>query len=166
MREKTKQIAVGGIMTALCVVLMLLGAVLELGIYAAPMLAGLILVPLGDKWGRKYQAILWVAVSILSFLLIPNIEENLMFFGLFGWYPVLRPLLEKLPKVLRLIVKLLLFNAATIAIEALVLLVFVPESLGTAFLLVLLLLGNVIFLIYDLVIPRMSVLLARLKKRT
>lgn len=165
MAEQSKRVAVGGMMTAACVVLMLLGSVLELGIYAAPMFTGLCLVPLGEKWGRKYQCLLWVAVSILSFLLVPNLEENLMFAGFFGWYPILYPTLQKLPKYLRIPAKLLVFNGAVIAVEVLVLLFFVPESLGTALMIALLVMGNVAFIFYDYVIPRTGILLRRIRKK-
>lgn len=164
MKDQTRKIAVCGMMTAVCTVLMLLGAVLELGIYAAPMFAGLSLVPLGEKWGRKYQALVWIAVSVLSFLLVPNIEESLIFFGLFGWYPILRPTLQKLPRLLRIFAKLLLFNITVVAIESLVMFLLVPESMEFGFLLVLLAASNVVFLLYDYIIPRTGVLLKRIKR--
>lgn len=151
-----------GIMVAVCVVLMLLGAVLELGIYAAPMFAGLCLVPLGEKWGRKYQTTLWVAVSLLSFLLVPNVEETLIFFGFFGWYPILRPTLQKLPQPLRLAVKLLLFNGVIAVIEAVVLFLLVPEDITGIFLLVLLAMSNLVFLLYDSIVPKTDILRKRL----
>lgn len=151
-----------GIMVAVCVVLMLLGAVLELGIYAAPMFAGLCLVPLGEKWGRKYQTTLWVAVSLLSFLLVPNVEETLIFFGFFGWYPILRPTLQRLPQPLRLAVKLLLFNGVIAVIEAVVLFLLVPEDITGIFLLVLLAMSNLVFLLYDSIVPKTDILRKRL----
>lgn len=165
MKDRSQKIALCGMMTAVCVVLMLLGAVLELGIYAAPMFAGLCLKPLGDKWGRKYQCMLWIAVSILSFLLVPSVEENLIFFGLFGWYPILQPRLQKLPKVLRIAVKLLLFNAAVIAMEALLMLVLMPEAMESGFLLILLAASNVVFFMYDFIVSRTDVLAQRFLKR-
>lgn len=165
MHHNTKRVATCGMMAAVCVVLMLLGSLLELGIYAAPMFAGLCLVPLGEKWGRKYQATLWMAVSLLSFLLVPNVEENLVFFGFFGWYPILRPTLQKLPPLLRFILKLLLFNLAIILMEALVLYLLVPEDMTGGFLLVLLAISNLVFLLYDSIVPKTDILLSRLIRR-
>ncbi|MBQ4040946.1 MAG: hypothetical protein IJC91_07420, partial [Oscillospiraceae bacterium] len=133
--------------------LMLLGAVLELGMYAAPLLAGICLLPYGQKYGIKYQIIVYLAVSFLSFILVPNIEQNLMFAGLFGWYPALRPALQGLSKLPRIVVKLLIFNVTIIAIEALVMLVLVPEVLGGGLIAALLVLGNITFILYDCIIP-------------
>ena len=65
MRNTAKRMALCAMLAALCVVLMVLGAVLELGMYAAPMLAGLLFIPVGQKYGKKYHGILFVASSLL-----------------------------------------------------------------------------------------------------
>lgn len=159
-----KRMANCAIMAALCVVLMVLGAILELGMYAAPLFAGLCFIPIGQKYGLKYHILLYVTASVLCLLLVPNVEENLMFVGLFGWYPIVRPYLRKLPGVLRLAVKLLLFNAAVIAIEWLVMTVLVPEVVGGTLLWILLVIGNITFLAYDFMIPKIETLLSRIIK--
>lgn len=53
MRE-TRMIAAGAMMAALCVLIMLLGAVIDLGTYAAALLAGVAAIPYGQKYGRKH----------------------------------------------------------------------------------------------------------------
>lgn len=151
-------------MAALSVVLMVLGAILELGMYACPLFAGLCFIPIGQKYERKYHITLYVASSILCFLMVPNMEENLMFVGLFGWYPIVRPVLQKLPKVIRWISKLAIFNVVVIAIEWLVMTILVPEAIGGTLLWVLLILGNITFLAYDFMIPKMEVLMGRITK--
>lgn len=153
MRRSTKKVALGGVMTALGVVLLLLGSVLGLGVYAAPMLVGWCLIPLGREWGRGYQATLWVAISLLSFLLVPDVEEKLMFTFLFGWYPILRPTLQRMKKLPRVLLKLLIFNAVSAALEALLMLVLIPESAELWMILLLLLVGNIMFAVYDFAIP-------------
>lgn len=165
MKTLSKRISVCSMMAAVGVVVMLLGAVLGLGMYVCPVIVGLCLIPIGRDYGTKYQIMLWIVISILSFILVPNPEENLMFAGLFGWYPALWPKLQKLPKLLRLLLKLLLFNVIVIAIEALVMLVLVPEIMGTAMLLVLLVLGNIVFLLYDKLIPRFDIIARRYLKK-
>lgn len=164
MANKARRMALCAMMAALCVVLMVLGAVLELGMYASPLLAGLCFIPIGQKYGRKYHILLFAASAVLCFLLVPNIEQNLVFAGLLGWYPIVRPGLQKLPRWLRLPVKLALFNVIIIAIEALVMLVLVPEVIGGVMLWVLLILGNITFLAYDFMIPRLDTLLRRITK--
>ena len=164
MKTATKRMAACAMMAALCVVLMVLGAVLELGMYACPLLAGLCFIPIGQKYGRKYHLILFVATALLSFFLVPNIEENLIFAGIFGWYPILRPVLQKLPGVLRWLVKLAVFNGVVVAIEWLVMTVLAPEAMADVMLWVLLALGNVTFIAYDFLIPRLDALMGRIVK--
>ena len=157
--KHTHAIALCGVTTALAVALMAVGGLLGIGLYAAPMLAGLCLLPAGRHLGLKYHLLLWLAVSALSFFLVPDIEQNLMFLCLFVCYPILRPALQRLPRLPRLLCKLLFFNAVSVALEALVLLVLAPEALAPPLLLLLLALGNLTFLLYDLLIPRAQRLL-------
>ena len=164
MRTPAKRMAMCAMMAALCVVLMLLGAVLELGVYAAPLLGGLCFIPVGQVYGKKYHMILFAVSAILCFLFVPNIEQNLVFTGLLGWYPIVHPSLQKLPKWLRLPVKLLLFNAIIVGIEYLVMTVLVPEVMGGVLIWILLALGNITFLAYDFMLPRLKHLLVRITK--
>ncbi len=162
MKTAARRMAACAMMAAISVVLMLLGSILELGMYAAPILAGLCFIPVGQKYGRKYHIVLYVATDILCFLFVPNIEENLMFAGLFGWYPIVRPLLQKLPKFLKLMVKLAVFNIVIVVIEWLVMTVLAPETVGGVLLWVLLILGNITFLVYDCLIPRVEAVVRKL----
>lgn len=161
---QTKRLTICAMMAAVSVVLMLLGAVLQLGTYAAPLLTGMVLIPIGNRYGRKYQVMLWLVISVLCFMLIPAAEQNMMFAGLFGWYPIAYPTLQKLPRLLRLLVKLLLFNGVVIAMEALLLWVIAPEAMELTMMLLLLALGNVTFLLYDYLIPKTELILRRILK--
>lgn len=159
--RQSKIIASCGMAAALSVVIMIIGGILGLGMYASPMIAGFCLIPIGQKYGPRYQWTLWAAVSLLCFILVSNVEENLMYFAFFGLYPLLYPLFEKLPRGIRRFCKLLYFNVVVIAIELLVMLVLVPESMGTVLAVVLLLMGNVIFLCYDFLIPRFDLVMQK-----
>ena len=157
-KTKARMLAVCSMMCALGVVILLLGAVLDLGMYLCPILVGLLTVPLGKKYGLKKQLSVWLITSLLSILFVPNPEENLMYLCLFGWYPAVYPVFSRLPKVLRLAVKLLLFNGIIIAVEALVVSVLVPETLSGTMIVILLVLGNLTFLVYDYAIPLLTAL--------
>lgn len=156
-----KVIAVCGILAALSIVILLLGAVLGIGIYLAPMIAGGSLLLIRRAYGVKYHVILWLAVSILSLILVPNLEQNLMYLCLFGCYPIFCPYLRRLKKVIRLLVKLLYFNAVFFAVEMMLMLVIAPGAVDSIFFIILILLGNIVFLCYDTVLPRMESLLIR-----
>lgn len=146
---------------AVGIVILILGAVLGLGIYVCPVIVGLSLIPIGQKYGISHQLMLWVIISILALLLVPDPEENLMFAGFFGWYPALYPRLQKLPRLPRLLAKLVIFNAAILTIESLVILVLIPQAMEPVMAVILMLLANVVFLLYDKLIPRFDSLLKR-----
>ena len=159
--KPAKVIAVCGILAALSIVILLLGAVLGIGVYLAPMIAGGSLLLIRRAYGVKYHVILWFAVSVLSLILVPNLEQNLMYLCLFGCYPIFYPYLQKLGKGIRLLMKLIYFNTVFLAVELLLMLVLVPEAIGSLVFVIFLLLGNVVFLCYDLALPRFGALLNR-----
>ena len=162
--KETRMIAAGAMMSALCVVIMLLGAVVDLGTYAAALLAGVALMPYGQKYGRKYQLMAFAVSAALSFMLVPNIEQNLMFLGFYGWYPILWPSLQKLPKSFGYLAKFVVFNVFFISIELLVMLVLVPEVMGSTLFIVFILTANVTFFAYDYMLPGLDVPFARIKR--
>lgn len=165
MHRKIRSIALCGTVSALCTAIMLLGGVLGLGTYASPMLAGLLLIPIGEKYGKKVHVTVYVAVTLLSFILVPYIEQDLMLAVLFGPYPLLYPVFAKLPRFLRPVAKLLWFNAVAIGTEALVLCFFAPEAMGKWAVIGLIAMGNLIFALYDLVVKRSGVIIDRLLGR-
>ena len=165
MPKPANKIAVCGMMTALGVVVMLIGHWMGFGVYAAPMMVGLALVPLGEQYGKRYHALMWLAISILSALMGVNVEQTLFFALFFGLYPLLRPFFMRLPKLLCLLAKLLYFNAVAVGIELLILLVIAPEAVAAWLLWILLILGNLMFFGYDFIVPRADILIRKLKMR-
>ena len=135
------------------VVLMLLGAFLGLGTYVAPMFVGWSLIPIGKEYGAKYQVLLWIIISLMCAFFVADIEQNLMFAFLFGWYPIARSKLQKIPMIPRVIVKLLLFNTIVIGLENVIVSILAPEAMDVWFAIILIVLGNVVFFLYDYAFP-------------
>lgn len=157
---QSKRIAECGMICALCVVIMIVGAVIGVGLYASPMFAGLFLIPLGRKYGRKYHLALWLAVSIISILTVAEAEQNLMFLCFFGCYPILQPYFHKIQrKPLRVAAKFAYFNIVVLLVEMLVMYVLAPEAMNVWMLLAFMLMFNVTFVCYDFIIPRFEILL-------
>ena len=132
--------------------------------YLCPAVAGVLIIPVVWEFGGKTGALLYLAVALLSLILSPNKEAALFFALLFGWYPLARPKLQHLRrKPLRVVLKLVLFNAALAVIIALLLFVLVSpdwqaDAANWTGLVVagMLVLGNVAFLIYDVLLARIS----------
>ena len=159
---KARQIAMGGVFAALAVVLMLLGGLIPIGTYAAPMLASLLLIPLLRELSPCLCVGWYVVVSLLSSLFCPDRETALVFCFL-GWYPIFKPRLDRLRPVSRLLCKLLIFNAAVAALYAVLIFLFRLEAVmkewkktAPALLAGMLLLGNATFLVYDAVLCRLT----------
>ena len=55
-KTESQKIALCGVLGALSVVLLLVGAALQIGTYAAPMLAAFLLIPVLDEYGPKCGA--------------------------------------------------------------------------------------------------------------
>lgn len=160
--RQSRRIAECGMICALCVVIMIVGGILGIGLYASPMFAGLFLIPLGRKYGRRYHLTLWLAVSIISFLTVPEAEQNLMFLCFFGCYPILQPYFHRIQcKIPRVIAKFVYFNAVILAVELLVMYVLVPKAMNAALMISFMLMFNFTFVCYDFVIPRFEILLNR-----
>ena len=116
MRDASRRIAVCGVAAALCVVLMVLGSALGVMTYVCPMLAGLVVGAVREELGARDALTLWAAAGLLGLLLVPELEMAALFAGLFGWYPAVRPALERLPQWRRRAVKSALFLGAVLVV--------------------------------------------------
>ena len=123
---------------------------------ALPAVAGCFLIAVVAEIGVRHGFAVYAAVSLLSALIVPDREAALFYIVFFGYYPVLYGLLSRVRgRVLRWVVKLLVFNAAALAETGLaVWLLGIPMEemlpFGWAFVPVLLLLVNAVFILYDL----------------
>ena len=162
--HKAVQVALGGVLAALAVVILLVGGIIPVGTYVAPMLAALPLVILLAELPRSLCLGWYCIVALLGVLLCPD-KETAFVFVFLGWYPLAKPGLDRLPKLPGLLCKLLIFNASTAALYALLILVFRLDALvqeaqetGMILLIAILLLGNLSFILFDLVLGRLTIL--------
>ena len=125
MRKKSLRVAVCGLAAALSVTLMFFGGVVYVFAYAVPMLLGLISVMIKKTFGTPSAVFVYVAVSLLSLILVPEKESVMMFVLFFGYYPIIRESFEKIKsKVIRYVLKLILFNASLTVIELICVFIF------------------------------------------
>ena len=167
---KSEQIALCGLLCALAVTMLLLGGILGIGMFAGPILAMAVLLPILEEYGGKTAAAAYSAAAILALLLVPD-RETALVFAAFGWYPLLRPRLGHIhSRPVRLLVKLAVCNAVIAVLYGLVLrLMGLTADLLDAsrwMNLLLLLLANVTFLVMDRALERLTILWRRkLRKR-
>ena len=160
--NSAKNMALGGVMAALALVVMCLGGLIPLATYVCPMFCAVLLMVVLKLTGRRVAWAWYGAVSILSMLLGPDKEAAAVFVFL-GYYPILKPWLDK--RKLAILWKLVLFNAAIFAMYSLLIYVFGLaevaaefEELGMVLTAVTLILGNATLFMMD-------VLLTVLEKR-
>ena len=151
--NSAKNMALCGVTAALAVVIMCLGGLIPVATYVCPMLCAVILSIVLRQCGEKMAWVWYGAVSILSVLMGPDKEAAAVFLFL-GYYPIVKPKLDRLR--FGRILKLLLFNCAIglmywllIAVLGMEDLVEESEELGIAMLMVLMVMGNVTFFLLD-----------------
>ena len=156
-QQKSWAMAYCGIVAALCVALMLLGAVIPIAMFIAPAVAGFLIATVCVECGMQMALTAYAAVSLLALLFVPDKEVALIFTVLLGYYPLAKPKFERIrPALLRCVCKLLLCNGAVLAMYGLIYLLVPMGSISqelrataTAAALATLAMGNVAFLLYD-----------------
>lgn len=166
------KITLGGLLTALAVITMLLGSVLGVMTYVAPTLAGIILYPLKLEHGNKTAWSAFAASSILALLIVPDREMSFFFVFFFGFYPIIYASIMKLRSVvLRWIIKMLSFNASIVVVYTILLKVLVSQAVIDSLseetptsIVVMWVVGNITFVLYDIIMSKLEELY-RLKLR-
>ena len=155
--KKTFKIAYCALIASISTVLMLLTSFIPIGTYALPIFAGALLVSIVIEYNCKWALGVFAVVSILSSFLAGDKEAVVFFIALFGYYPILKNIIERYNKnaVVRWIIKLFVFNAAAVGSFFVVTLILeIPASefsiFGVYLPYVFLLAGNVFFILYDL----------------
>ena len=149
----SKNMALGGVLAALAVVIMCLGGLIPLATYTCPMLCCLLLKFVYQSCGRRIGWSWYGAVAILSLLMGPD-KEAAAVFVFFGYYPLVKPKLDGMK--LGWILKALLFNASVFIMYTLLIHLFGMaqvaaefQEMGKILLIVTLALGNVTFFLLD-----------------
>ena len=159
MQSKSSRVALGGIVAALCVTVMFLTGVLPALYIAAPMGAGMLMLILVEEVSVSWAWLTYVAVSLLSLIVTFDKEAALMFVLFFGYYHILRLYLEKVPlKLLRFAVKQALFNIFIVLDYWLTVYILgLPtfEDTAPAMYVILIVSGNLLFILYDRLLSRM-----------
>lgn len=147
-------------MAALAVVIMCLGGIIPIATYICPMLCALLLAVVLKFTGRRIAWAWYAAVSLLSLLLGPDKEAAAVFVFL-GYYPIIKPWLDK--RKLSALWKLALFNGMILILYALLIWLFQMEQvilefqeLGAVLTGVTLILGNVVLFMLDMLLGRLG----------
>ncbi len=114
-RDATKRLAVCAVLTALGVTLSWLGSLVGVLDLCTPFLTALLLIPIVIEYGNGYPWGVWAATALLSLFLLPSKSPAAVYL-IFGYYPILKSYLERLPRALCLLLKQLLFLGVDMAL--------------------------------------------------
>ncbi|MBR1972896.1 MAG: hypothetical protein IKA16_05650 [Oscillospiraceae bacterium] len=152
-RTPAANMALGGILAALALVIMSMGTLIPVATYVCPMLCCLILQVVLKICGTRIAWAWFGAVAILAILLAPD-KEAAAVFAAIGYYPVVKPKLDR--RKGKWLWKGLLFNSSVLVLYWLLMHLFGLDQLtaefaemGMMMTLVLLILGNVTFFLLD-----------------
>lgn len=152
-RTPASNIALGGILAAVAVNVMSMGTLIPVATYVCPMLCTLVLQLVLKICGSRIAWAWYGAVSLLSLLLAPDKEAAAVFLAL-GYYPIVKPKLDK--RKGKWLWKGLLFNGVILALYWLLMHFFGFDAMaaefsdmGTVMTVLMLVLGNVTFLLLD-----------------
>ena len=153
--------AFGGVVAALSVMLMLSTGLIPTLTYAIPAIAGALLMTIVIEISPVFASAIYVAVSILSLLVVVDKEAAVMYVAFFGYYPIIKSFIErKTGKISSWVIKYIIFNVSMVASYLVVAKVFMItfddiDFLGKFALPALLFVGNIVFVIYDIALTRL-----------
>lgn len=162
--RKTKITAVCGMMTALSVVLMFITTFVPVAVYILPIATGLIVGFICEATDVKWALGVFFSTALLSFVLLTDKEAAFTYAVFFGYYPLIKPHIEKLQKVVSWLVKIVLFNAAAVSIGFAGVYILGASGdeyndFGKLTIPILLLLANTAFVLYDIALSKYASLI-------
>ena len=169
---KVKNLALCATLSAFGVVILMLGVFVDVLDMSAAMIASLLVVIAVIEAKGFWPWLTYGVTALIALLLFPVKTAAIMYLFA-GYYPIIKEKLEKLPKVFSYILKFLIFNLSLtvvfIAFELLftgISIELVPGIEKNITYIIYAVVGNVIFLLYDILITRLvSLYIFKLRDR-
>lgn len=106
------KVALGGIISSLCLLLMFLSSIIPAMYIAFPMFAGALMIIMVSEVNWKWAFLTYIAVSLLALFITFDKQAAFVFIILFGHYSIIKYLLNKIHKKwLVLAIKFIIWNA-------------------------------------------------------
>ena len=159
--KQSSKCALGGIVAALSLVMMISVAVIPFLTYALPAAAGMLVIFMVIETDKKWAFGVYATVAILGMLLVPDKEVAVMYLAFFGYYPIIKAVFEsKLNRVVGWALKVATFVATMVASYAFMMrfmgvTIDETEDFGMLAIPVLLGTGTLAFIMYDIALTKM-----------
>ncbi|MBR3879084.1 MAG: hypothetical protein IKJ24_03065 [Clostridia bacterium] len=179
--ERTKKLTLGAILASMGVVLLTVGGLVEVLDLSMAALASFFCIFAVIEMGKGYPLMIYAVTGILAVLIMPQSLSGWIYLLFFGYYPIVKAKLERLPTTLAWVLKLAVFNAAVTVYAAICYFLFFGElellllefstlfggmNIGGVLVAIIYAILNVIFVVYDIAITRIITLyLIKLRHR-
>lgn len=111
MRKISYKIALGGIISSLCLVCMFMTGVFPVLYIVLPMMAGLLMMIMNEEVDTKWAFLTYISTSIISIFVTFDKEAALLYILLFGHYPIIKGYIDNIRNgLLKFLIKFLIFN--------------------------------------------------------
>lgn len=162
MNKISFKVSLGGIVSAICLFAMFLTGMMPLLVYTLPALAGALMIIMVVEISIKWAFVTYASVGLLSLFITPDKEAAILFILLLGYYPIIKSVIEKTKsRFLEWIIKLSIFNVAVITAYQIIIRVVTSVDMIEEFgkygkygAFILLGIGNIVFIIYDIALTR------------
>lgn len=153
----TKRLSLSAILSAIGVILLYVGSILDILSLTMVAIASLIVFFAVIELKGKYPLMIYGVTAFLSVLLLPEKTGPISYLLFGGIYPILKVYFEKLPKWLSYLLKFLSFNVMAALILWLTnLILHVPMEEGMLYMIALVFCANLAFLLLDFLMTQLT----------
>ncbi|MBQ8140337.1 MAG: hypothetical protein IJ038_01420 [Clostridia bacterium] len=166
--ERTRRLAICAMMCALGVVVLYLGALVDVLDISMAVIASLFVIFTVIEYGDAAAWTVFAVTGILSLILLPQKLPAAMYLLFFGFYPIIKEKIEKAKRRwLQWLIKEIVFNVCLVILMLLVKYFVYLDGHGLfVFEVIFFLLANGTFVIYDIALTRLiSLYVFRLRKK-
>ncbi len=166
-REQTKRLTTAAMLSALGVVLLLLGSLVEVVDISMAVIASLLCVFAVIEYGNSTPWLVFFVTGVLSLILLPTKTPAVMYCVFFGYYPIVKEKLERLPKGVSWLLKEVIFNVALAVLLILSRLLLLASDMNPMlFYVAFVVMAEIAFPLYDVALTRLiSLYIYKLRKR-
>ncbi len=149
--KQSRKIAFCALFSALGVVLMYLGAVVEVLDISMACIASMLCIVALIEIGGAYPWLVFAVTGAISLLILPQKFAALLYVALAGYYPMIKCIYERMrSRAVEWILKMLTFNGALAIMLFAAIFVLAAEGFTKNLLIGFVILGNFTFIIYDI----------------
>ena len=179
--EKTKKLTLSATLAAMGVVLLIIGGLIEVLDLSMAALASFFCIFSVIEMEKGYSWMIFAVTGILAVVLMPQGLGGWLYLVFFGYYPIIKEMLERLTRPIAWALKIVVFNLAVTVYGVICYFLFFGQiellfnevsamlggiSAGAVIISVVYVALNLVFVVYDIALTRLITLyLLRLRKR-